>query len=119
MQQASPRSPRVAVPDVPGPVVRLCWKQKLTSPHALTRCDRRFGHGGRHSWEDTPDLWLSTAMYSHVYGITRHTVYKWLKRGYLTWYRQGQVTRIKNLPPDQHAGTDPPVVDSARADRLS
>jgi hypothetical protein len=40
----------VKVPDVPGPKVQLCWKQKLTPPGAMTRCDRKAGHKGKHSW---------------------------------------------------------------------
>jgi hypothetical protein len=37
----------VKVPDVPGPAECLCWKQ---APN-MTRCDRRKGHEGPHSWE--------------------------------------------------------------------
>ena len=38
---------RVSVPDVDGPMARLCWKQSET----MVRCDRKAGHLGEHSWE--------------------------------------------------------------------
>ena len=38
----------VRVPDVPGVVVRLCYKQDLKT---FDRCDRAEGHKGRHSWQ--------------------------------------------------------------------
>ncbi len=41
--------PIVDVPDIEHPV--FCWKQKLDPPHAMTRCDRKKGHTGPHSWE--------------------------------------------------------------------
>lgn len=37
----------IKVPDLPGPVVQLCWHQ---APDR-TRCDRMKGHLGPHSWE--------------------------------------------------------------------
>lgn len=42
---------KIRVPDVPAPTDRLCWKQTLTGPHSMVRCDRRSGHRGLHSWE--------------------------------------------------------------------
>lgn len=41
----------IKVPDVLQPTAVLCWTQKLDAPHAMTRCDRKAGHGGPHSWE--------------------------------------------------------------------
>ena len=41
----------IPVPDIPGPEATLCWKQKTDPPHMMTRCDRRKGHGGKHTWE--------------------------------------------------------------------
>lgn len=95
--------PRAPLPH--GPSARLCWRRKETPPNVMARCDRRYGHTGCHSWDTTGPGWLPTSRYAQAYGITRHTVYKWLRLGILTWYRIGQVTRIKNLPPDQHSGT--------------
>lgn len=37
----------IKVPDIEGPVMQLCWKQAAN----MTRCDRRQGHLGPHSWE--------------------------------------------------------------------
>ncbi len=37
----------IKVPDIEGPVTQLCWKQAAN----MTRCDRRQGHLGPHSWE--------------------------------------------------------------------
>ena len=37
----------VHVPDVEAPEARLCWAQGPL----MDRCDRRAGHGGRHTWE--------------------------------------------------------------------
>jgi hypothetical protein len=42
-------SEAIKVPDVPAPTAVLCWKQS----RAMVRCDRKAGHGGRHSWEGT------------------------------------------------------------------
>ena len=39
---------KVKVPDIPGPVVRLCYKQ---DPVTLARCDRQGGHGGDCLWK--------------------------------------------------------------------
>lgn len=44
----------IKVPEEKGPRTELCWKQPpLTSvdPNPMVHCDRRIGHGGRHSWE--------------------------------------------------------------------
>jgi hypothetical protein len=38
---------KIKVPDIPGPIKRLCWKQS----REMWRCDRRKGHKGPHSWE--------------------------------------------------------------------
>ena len=40
----------VHVPDIPGPVERLCWKQGPLA-QGMPRCDRKKRHGGLHSWE--------------------------------------------------------------------
>lgn len=40
----------IKVPDTPGPK-GICWKQKLTPPHAMARCTRKAGHKGPHTWE--------------------------------------------------------------------
>lgn len=40
---------KISVPDIEHPV--FCWKQCLTPPHAMVRCDRKKGHSGPHSWE--------------------------------------------------------------------
>ena len=45
----------IDVPDVPQPTAVLCWQQKLTPPGAMTRCDRKAGHKGPHSWEPKRD----------------------------------------------------------------
>lgn len=37
----------IDVPDIQGPKTRQCFKQAET----MERCDRAFGHSGRHSWE--------------------------------------------------------------------
>lgn len=46
--------------------------------------------------------WLSKSHYATKYGVARHTVYKWLRSGLLETYTVGELTRIKDLPPDQH-----------------
>ena len=42
---------KINVPDLDGPTAQLCWTQKLDPPGAMTRCDRRKGHYGPHSWD--------------------------------------------------------------------
>jgi hypothetical protein len=37
----------VEVPDVEAPLARLCYKQAEN----MTRCDRKKGHNGLHTWE--------------------------------------------------------------------
>lgn len=37
----------IRVPDIEGPTAQLCWTQ---APD-MTRCDRKKGHAGPHSWE--------------------------------------------------------------------
>lgn len=37
----------IDVPDVVVPVAPLCYKQAEN----MTRCDRKQGHGGMHTWE--------------------------------------------------------------------
>ena len=39
---------RIRVPDVPIPVVPLCYAQ---DPKTMARCDRQAGHGWLHTWE--------------------------------------------------------------------
>jgi hypothetical protein len=51
MKSKPARGATIEVPDIPGPRVQLCWKQKATPPHSMIRCDRRRGHKGPHSWE--------------------------------------------------------------------
>ena len=46
--------------------------------------------------------WLSVTAYADVYGVTRATVYKWLRAHVLQTYALGRILRIRNLPPDQH-----------------
>lgn len=50
----------------------------------------------------TPPAYLSIASYARTYGISRHTVYKWLDSGLLQTYRVDTLVRIKNLPPNEH-----------------
>ena len=49
----------IKVPDIVGPTEQLCWKQS----RLLTRCDRRKGHQGPHSWDHpapSADGWQPT-----------------------------------------------------------
>ena len=50
-QTQEPKMTTINVPDIDGPTAQLCWTQKLDPPGAMTRCDRRKGHYGPHSWE--------------------------------------------------------------------
>lgn len=58
--------------------------------------------GGRRATDDQPD-WLSISAFARKYGIDRTTVYKWLSCELLLTYRVGNLLRVRNLPPDQHA----------------
>lgn len=52
--------PAIAVPDIPGPKVQLCWAQGPL----MVRCDRVAGHAGPHVWE----LAVELAAYHRFYG---------------------------------------------------
>jgi excisionase family DNA binding protein len=52
--------------------------------------------------ELSENRYLSIAGYARTYGISRHTVYKWLEAGVLQTYRVDTLVRIKNVPPDEH-----------------
>jgi hypothetical protein len=46
--------------------------------------------------------WLTRRAYAVKYGVSRRTVWKWLDAGILESFRVGTLTRIRDLPPDQH-----------------
>jgi hypothetical protein len=51
--------------------------------------------------------YVSVSAYSRIYGLTRRTVQKLLDSHHLEGYRLSgivDVVRVKNAPPDQHAG---------------
>jgi hypothetical protein len=75
--------PPIQVPDVPAPAAELCWTQS----RAMVRCDRKAGHGGRHSWERAEalapspqkghaliDLWRQRAKDDMKYGASKARV---------------------------------------------
>lgn len=41
----------IHVPDLPGPLAKLCWQQNSRTPLVMWRCDRQKDHEGPHSWE--------------------------------------------------------------------
>lgn len=46
--------------------------------------------------------WLTIKAYARIYGIDRHTVYKWLAHGgILEVYQVGTLRRIRHQPPRQ------------------
>jgi len=47
----------------------------------------------------TPALWVSITRYAEIYGITRPTVYKWLRCGLIESYKVDDVIRLRNCPP--------------------
>jgi len=62
--------------------------------------------GGRRISDEPPD-WLSPSAYAYRYGVSRATVYKWLRAKILHVYQVGTLQRIRNLPPDQHPASRP------------
>ena len=45
--------------------------------------------------------WISISDYARKYGITRHTVYKFIGAGVVRFYKVGSLTRIYDAPPQQ------------------
>lgn len=43
--------------------------------------------------------WLSISAYARYYGVSRHTVWKWLQGGLLELYRVGRCVRVRHQPP--------------------
>jgi excisionase family DNA binding protein len=67
------------------------------------QADRRsFPRPGGRRATDPPADWLSITDFAARYGVHRATVYKWLSANLLHIYRVGGLTRIRNLPPDEH-----------------
>lgn len=52
--------------------------------------------------EKPSQTWLSIQAYGRTFGVTAHTVYKWLEAGLLESYRVGRCVRIKNQPPQSN-----------------
>ena len=40
----------IKIPSIPGPRVQLCYEPQPLG-EGMARCDRKKGHGGRHTWE--------------------------------------------------------------------
>jgi hypothetical protein len=57
--------------------------------------------GGRRA-DDPPAEWINISDYAKRYGVARGTVYDWLHEGLLWTYEVGTITRVRNLPPDDH-----------------
>lgn len=53
--------------------------------------------------ERTLGGWLSVSAYARKYCISRHTIYKWMDGGAVTFYRVDRLVRIKDEPPRQNA----------------
>jgi excisionase family DNA binding protein len=46
-----------------------------------------------------PARWISISQYARLYGVSRPTVYKWLKAGLLETWKVGQCVRVLNRRP--------------------
>lgn len=45
------------------------------------------------------ELWISISRYAELYGVSRPTVYKWLKAGLLEAWQVRKCVRIRNQQP--------------------
>lgn len=43
--------------------------------------------------------WISISQYARLYGVSRPTVYKWLKAGLLETWKAGRCVRVLNRKP--------------------
>lgn len=43
--------------------------------------------------------WISVSRYATKYGISRHTLYKWMDAGVVHFYRVERVVRVRDQPP--------------------
>lgn len=43
--------------------------------------------------------WISISQYARIYGVSRPTVYKWLRAGLLETWRVRRCVRVKNQEP--------------------
>lgn len=67
----------------------------MTSHTTLQRADREL---------DQAERWLSISRYALVYGVSRNTVYKWMRAGVVETFQAERVVRIRNLKPrERHA----------------
>lgn len=48
---------------------------------------------------ERPEVWISISRYAQLYGVSRPTVYKWLKAGLLQQYKVQRVIRVLNQDP--------------------
>lgn len=62
---------------------------------------RQSNRGGGRRATDPPVEWLSITDYATVYGVSRTTVYKWLKAGLLETYQRADLIRIRHRPPTE------------------
>lgn len=63
---------------------------------------RRMPRPGGRRTDDPPPDWVSITEFAQRYGVTRGKVYEWLAAKILWTYQVGTLTRIRNLPPDDH-----------------
>jgi len=62
----------------------------MTPTHALIAADRDL---------DQAERWISISRYALVYGVSRTTVYKWMRAGVVETFQAERVVRVKNQKP--------------------
>lgn len=65
------------------------------------------------------DAWISISRYAQLYGVSRPTVYKWLKAGLLETWKVRKVLRVLNQRPREDASGTWDAVHTGPADRHS